>query len=326
MSDLPLVSIIVPSFNYGHLIADTLNDILKQTYKNWECLIVDDGSSDNTKWVVDEFVKNDNRFKYFFQDNQGLSAARNTGLKNCKGDLIQLLDSDDQLEKNKLTVHVNELIQNPTIDIVYSSVRYFTTENPTLRLYDMKTIKAKSTWMPCVSGTGIDILKHLVKGNIMVVNSPIFRRKIIDLIGYFDVDLRALEDWDYWVRCALQNINFKYVNGTETSALVRSHLISMTKDNHRMHQANIKFRLKFDKLLSASKRDDCEKIKIINTKELHKLYSEEACEFIRNGEVQLGWKKLCEMSSKTNYPWVYHENGIIQTRKYFKKKIIQFFK
>ena len=133
----PLVSIIVPCYNYGHLLNETLNNILEQSYENWECIIVDDGSTDNTSNVAKEFVNNNKQFRYVFQKNAGLSAARNTGLQHSKGSFIQLLDADDFIESNKLHSQVNVFIEEPTSDIVYSEVRYFSSEQQTLRRFSM---------------------------------------------------------------------------------------------------------------------------------------------------------------------------------------------
>lgn len=322
----PLVSIIIPTYNYGYLISDTLDDILHQTYSNWECIVVDDGSKDDTEEKVRPYLERDKRFRYIFQKNQGLSAARNTGMKQAQGEFIQLLDSDDKLENDKLRVHVEELMKDPSVDIVYGNVRYFTTEDPSLRLFDMKTIKAKHTWMPCVSGKGTEILAHFVKGNIMVVNAPVFRKKIVEKVGYFDEHLKALEDWDFWVRCALAGMSFKYSGREGSLALVRSHTVSMTKNDILMYAANLKFREKFAILMETDDDGTLKKMLRYNRIQLHKLYSEAACDSIRKGNLATGWRKIFHISSKTDYPWVYYQNGLRYTRKYFKGKLLQLLK
>jgi glycosyltransferase involved in cell wall biosynthesis len=106
MNNSPLVSIIIPAYNYSHFLFETLGDIQKQTYQNWECIIVDDGSSDNTKEVVAQIVKKDQRFIYIYQNNKGPNAARNNGINHSKGEFIQFLDADDKMEHHKLEVQV----------------------------------------------------------------------------------------------------------------------------------------------------------------------------------------------------------------------------
>ena len=89
------VSIVIPLYNKENFIIDTLRSIRAQDFKNWECIMVDDGSKDNTLSVANEYCKRDRRFQYIFQENGGLSCARNTGIKLATGDLLYFLDSDD---------------------------------------------------------------------------------------------------------------------------------------------------------------------------------------------------------------------------------------
>lgn len=95
-------SIILPTFNRAHMIHEAIKSVINQTHKVWELIVVDDGSTDNTKEVVEEFVKIDKRIKYIFQENKERSAARNNGLKKAKGDWICFLDSDDIYHMNHL--------------------------------------------------------------------------------------------------------------------------------------------------------------------------------------------------------------------------------
>ncbi len=101
----PLVSIIIPSYNREHLIGETLDSVLGQTYTNWECIVVDDGSSDNTEEIINSYCNKDGRIKFYHRPKSrknGASSCRNYGLKKSRGELIQFLDSDDLLSKNKL--------------------------------------------------------------------------------------------------------------------------------------------------------------------------------------------------------------------------------
>src|SRR5690606_10638879 len=95
-----LVSIIIPTYNRAHLISETLDSVLAQTYTNWECIVVDDGSSDNTDELLRTYCDKDDRFKYFHRPDThrpGGNGARNYGLDNAKGDYITFLDSDDYI-------------------------------------------------------------------------------------------------------------------------------------------------------------------------------------------------------------------------------------
>src|SRR5215831_15925290 len=102
----PLVSVIVPAYNYGSLIGETLDSLRNQTYNNWECWVIDDGSTDNTSEVVRVYCKSDPRIKYLPQMNSGPSVARNNGIRHSRGSYLQFLDADDLLEKRKIEHHV----------------------------------------------------------------------------------------------------------------------------------------------------------------------------------------------------------------------------
>ncbi len=91
----PLISVIVPCYNYGDLLKDCIGSLFAQTYSNWECIIVDDGSTDNTRMVAEELVQKDKRISYFLQSNSGPTVARNYGLSVAKGEFIQFIDADD---------------------------------------------------------------------------------------------------------------------------------------------------------------------------------------------------------------------------------------
>jgi glycosyltransferase involved in cell wall biosynthesis len=123
MSDQPLVSIIIPTYNRAHLIGETLDSVVAQTYENWECIIVDDGSSDNTDEVVDEYVKKDSRFKYYHRPDehlQGGNGARNYGFKMSQGQYVNWFDSDDLMLPEMLELKVKAMLEKH-IDFVICS-------------------------------------------------------------------------------------------------------------------------------------------------------------------------------------------------------------
>ena len=103
-------SIILPSFNRSDVINQTIQSVIYQTYENWELIIVDDGSTDNTKKIVDEIKNTESRIKYIYQQNEERSSARNNGINNAKGDFICFIDSDDLFDENHLKI-INETIR-----------------------------------------------------------------------------------------------------------------------------------------------------------------------------------------------------------------------
>jgi glycosyltransferase involved in cell wall biosynthesis len=242
----PRVSVVVPTYNYGRFIRDALESLRAQTYTNWECIVVDDGSTDDTEAIVNHFIEVDSRVCYVKQENQRQAVAKNTGLAATRGGYVQFLDSDDLIEPLKLARQVEFLEANTGVDIVYGSVRYFHTERPDERLYAM--FGENLAWMPEVSGAGADLLRSVVRNNIMVLNSPLIRRSTIDDVGPFDALMPPVEDWDYWIRCALAGKHFEFRDFEGTMALVRAHEASTSRQPTSVLAAWRSLRAKIDTL------------------------------------------------------------------------------
>ncbi len=236
------ISVIVPCYNYGHLLNETLDSLLSQTYLKWECLIIDDGSTDNTREIAKNYTLKDNRIKYSYKLNGGLSSARNEGLRHAKGQYIQFLDADDLLSSNKFENQVRLFEENPAYDIVYSDVRFFT-DGQLGQLYKNYNLTDEE-WMPKISGAAPYILEALVEGNIMVVNAPLVKASLIRKAGWFDESLKVLEDWSFWLACAMKGGYFYYDNSPGSWVLVRTHRISMSTNRERMYLAESELRRK----------------------------------------------------------------------------------
>jgi len=213
----PIISIIIPCFNQGSFLDETLKSILEQTYTSWECLIIDDGSSDATAKIAQKWSENDRRFQYFYKENGGLSSARNFGLEKMTGDFVQFLDSDDYLDHEKFQLSIKAILQNPSTRIVISNFKMFE-NNP------------KNTIPPyCILNEEKFTLKNILYQWDISFTIPIhcgFFEKSLFYNFRFPEDLFAKEDWVMWVNC--------YKNSPETIfidqplALYRRNLNSMT--------------------------------------------------------------------------------------------------
>jgi glycosyltransferase involved in cell wall biosynthesis len=126
-SSTPEISIIIPCYNQAQFLNAALQSVLDQTYNNWECIIVNDGSSDHTEEVAKKWIEKDSRYIYLYKENGGLSSARNGGLDMVKGDYIQFLDSDDCIAKTKIEESLRQfnLVENEEIKVVISNFRMF---------------------------------------------------------------------------------------------------------------------------------------------------------------------------------------------------------
>ena len=205
-----LVSVIIPTYNRGDLISETIVSVLNQTYQNFEIFIIDDGSIDNTKVLVQSF--NDERVRYIFQEHSGLPASgRNTGIKHAIGDYIAFLDSDDLWYPQKLEIQINMLKKYPNILLISTNGVYFPSK------LDIKVL-------PIKNDTEITF-RYLLENNIIINSSVLMRKKVTDKIGLLDEDnkLKYGEDYDYWLRLLkykdnsiliLKNILVKYRNTT----------------------------------------------------------------------------------------------------------------
>ncbi len=246
MSAPPLVSVVVPAYNYAHFLGETLASVRAQSLADWECVIVDDGSTDDTWEVALREGRADRRIRYVRQSNRGLSGARNRGLRATSGRYVQLLDADDALEPRKLERQVEYLETHAATDLVYGNVRYFDAQNGERS----RGLFSDDEWMPMVSGSGERLLRPLLAANIMVVNAPLVRRSLVDRVGWFDESLTSLEDWDYWLRCAIAGAHFEYFDEEGTLALVRTHRGSMSQNRQAMYAQQARIRSALDARLS----------------------------------------------------------------------------
>lgn len=226
-----MISVIIPCYNFGHLIGETIQSVIDQTYSDWEIIVVDDGSSDNTQEVVQKFSAADRRVQYHYQDNAGPSAARNLGLKLSKGEFVHFLDADDLLQKEKYTRHLKKFEENEDLDIVYGNVRYIGNDFVKTGAISKTFWGRDKEWVRDISGNGRDILHEALKGNFAHLSTTIYRRRIVEKAGDFDITKRAAEDYHFLLKCILADANILYHNDPGTFALIRWHLNNTSKSS-----------------------------------------------------------------------------------------------
>lgn len=214
-----LVSIIVPIYNVAQYLEECLNSVLMQTYANWECILIDDGSTDNSSEICRKFTSRDTRFKYFYKQNGGLSSARNEGLRKAKGDFITFLDSDDWWGSMNLLEEIFKLWQNnESVQIIQFTTREYLED---YTLFSVKnTDKAK---LYC--GTE-QILKAFCSGEIHVTVWNKFYKKdvIIDaspfIEGVYYEDERYMLDLlpktDSFLVTPIEAYNYRIRKGSTT--------------------------------------------------------------------------------------------------------------
>ncbi len=245
MSFKPLVSVIIPCYNYGKFLAEALDSILAQTYFNWECIVVNDGSTDNSELIGRKYKNSDSRFKYIYQKNAGHSAARNTGLAVSSGKYIQFLDADDLLEKEKLNLQVQLMEENPEIDLVYSDILGFLDKDP-----DRKLTPANFFTQELISGKGEMIIANLIPTNFFLPGCVIMRKTIYDKIGFMKASY-GFEDWEYFFRMAFEGFYFYHDSRSEAKLLSRTHGNNTTHNAMKMIKSKVTVREEIIKVTHA---------------------------------------------------------------------------
>lgn len=175
-----LVSIIVPCFKQAHFLKESLQSVLDQTYPHWECIIVNDGSPDDTEEIAMQWLEKDSRFKYLKKENGGLSSARNAGIAISQGEHILPLDSDDKIHPNYLIKINSAFYDDPDLKLVCSRIQFFGAKNTEYLLpdYSYKKLLVQNCFAHCSA----------------------FKKNDWIRVGGYDENMKSFEDWEFWIR------------------------------------------------------------------------------------------------------------------------------
>ncbi len=176
----PLVSIIVPCFKQAEYLSEALDSVLSQTYPNWECVIVNDGSPDNTEEIANLYLEKDNRIKYVSQENKGLATARNAGIANSQGEYILPLDADDLIAPTYIEKAIERFTQHPETKLVYCKGHTFGNSNSPMNYVDYN-------------------YDTFIWGNCIFCSAVYKRSDYNQTNGYNPNMVHGLEDWDFWL-------------------------------------------------------------------------------------------------------------------------------
>lgn len=226
-----LISIIIPTYNRASLISETLKSILAQEYTNWECILVDDHSTDNTVAVVNEYVKKDDRFQLFTRPSnlkKGPNSCRNVGYKFSKGYYIYWFDSDDILIPEALNERIKAF--NETTDMVVAKAVFF--DSVTGATLFTNTIQSEQ------------LIEDYFCGAItFYVSGPLWKKTFLEQqVCLFDESIRYLDDWDFNLRMLYQNPNIIYINAPLFK--YRSHPNSLSKQINYLNVVELKSEIK----------------------------------------------------------------------------------
>ena len=218
------VSVVVPTYNRAHLIGETIQSVIDQTYSNWELIIVDDGSEDDTRNIIDKFA--DKRIHYFKIDHCGIfGKVRNAGMQRANGDLIAFLDSDDLWKPEKLSYQLSLLKQNPDAAFIFGHGEQF--GKGAIPPPQMEKFYSGNVFIPLL----------LEERFVFYVPSVMFKKEVIQTVGYIDENLIIGSDMDFFLRMAC---HYNGIFSNEILVRIRKHDQSTSQRlevaSHREHR------------------------------------------------------------------------------------------
>lgn len=201
----PILSIVIPCYNSGATLENTLISVLKQSFQNWEAIIVNDGSTDNVEEIAMKYLDLDSRFVYLKKKNGGLGSARNHGIKNAKGDFILPLDSDNEIEPDFITHALTVFEENKKIGVIYGNAQLFGERAGVWKLEEFN-------------------LEKMLAHNYIDA-CAIFKKVLWETAGGYDENMphQGHEDWDFWIALANINAEFYYLDEVTFKYYVSKH-------------------------------------------------------------------------------------------------------
>lgn len=210
----PLITVIIPTYNRADFIAETLDSLLNQTYEDWECIIVDDGSTDNSMTVIQHYLDLDSRFLYFVRPDhkkKGPSSCRNLGIEKSKGDYIIFLDSDDLLAKTCLEERISFAMQNQEYDFWIFKMQTFGYDQVPVYNYGVGVYKDENEYCR----------KQFAEGNHpFVITCPLWKKRVL-LNNGFNEDLVLFEDPELHLRSLKKGYKLKLANFEQPDCFYR---------------------------------------------------------------------------------------------------------
>ena len=223
------VDVIIPAYNAAKYLPDAIQSVEEQTFADWQIVLVDDGSTDDTQAVLAPFRERlGGKFRYLRKDNAGVTAARNTALQNSSSEFIALLDADDVWLPCRLAESLKSFEARPEVGLSYGFIRYMNERGEPLEWEDRRQKNAEG-----------QIATHIYTRRVHLPAPTItFRRRCIEEVGTFDETLKATEDRDLWLRIAFR---YEVRLVEQVTSYYRLSPNSLTKNSERMMQTQMQF-------------------------------------------------------------------------------------
>jgi glycosyltransferase involved in cell wall biosynthesis len=205
---MPTISTVIPTYNRAHMVVEAIESVLRQTHRPDEVIVVDDGSTDDTAQCVERYA---GQVRYLRQANAGPSAARNRGIQAASCEYIAFLDSDDIWVEDRLERQLAFLAMHPHLDVIFGLEAKFAAEKE-----PEPSQSNERDYFEClksVEGVLPDPFGMFLKENFFVATSSVlFRKSCVDTVGLMDPTVRLAEDYDFWIRFALEGFKFGFMN------------------------------------------------------------------------------------------------------------------
>ncbi|WP_159947790.1 glycosyltransferase family 2 protein [Polaribacter septentrionalilitoris] len=223
MDNQPLITIILTTYNRAHLIDQMLDSLLLQSYKNWECIIIDDNSKDDTSKVVSKITDKDHRFQFIIKSEeikQGLPASRNIGIKKAEGDFLVFFDDDDILHPQLLEICINEFIKNKNIDFVHYQKKSFQNEfcHESIEFIDDYSCETLNE----------NVYENVIIGKLPLASCTVMWKINLLQNNLFNENLMYAEEWECYSRILISNLNIRGLNVKIPLYFNRKHIESNT--------------------------------------------------------------------------------------------------
>lgn len=216
----PKVSVVISAYQKAQFLPRTLQSVLDQTFRDFEAIVVDDGSTDNTRKIVESFAKNDGRIRYIYQQNRGPGGARNTGVQASQAELVALLDGDDAWLPDKLEHQVGIMDAFPDVDLLLTNSQYISTLEGQDAIhtsnYYHDYVLSRFSPRPLQGVEEVYLIgdscfpRQVALKNPFNLSTLMLRKHAWAEIGGFNEEFRGPEDLDFWVRAALKKCQFAY--------------------------------------------------------------------------------------------------------------------
>lgn len=280
---MPAVSVIMPAYNVEAYLADAIDSVLGQTFTDYEILVIDDGATDGTSAIADAYAHRDARVRVFHKPNGGISSSRNHALRHARGELIALLDGDDLWEPAFLETQVDILQRRPDVDIL------------TANAWNLGGRRSTQAARPWPDARPHPDLLQIIADEEAVFIMCVFRRRVYETIGEFDESLRTNEDYDYWLRAALQG--FRFFRNPQPLARYRRRNDSLSASQINMLHGILKVYRKFRPSLADKPLEQSVLDAQIGRFETECLQAE-VCWAIANGDMRAAAKHLADLRKR----------------------------